>query len=55
MFVGFQGDLPVFIGETREYLENLPCVHLDRIEEVELAEMIDGKVIINGGADDSDE
>ena len=59
MFVGYQGDLAVFIGETREELENLPCVTLDCIEEVELAEMIDGVIYVNGkipegGGDDFD-
>ena len=60
MFVGYQGNLAVFVGETREELENLPCVTLDRIEEVEQAEMINGVIYINGekpegGNDDSDE
>lgn len=46
MFVGYQGDLPAFLKATREELENLPCVTLDRIEEVEFAEMYEGKIYL---------
>lgn len=33
MFLGYQNDKIAFIAETREELENLPCVTFDRIEE----------------------
>jgi hypothetical protein len=33
MFIGYQNDKIAFMANTREELENLPCVTLDRIEE----------------------
>ena len=33
MFVGYQNEKIMFIADTREELENLPCVVLDKIEE----------------------
>jgi hypothetical protein len=33
MFLGYQNDKIAFVAETKEELENLPCVSLDRIEE----------------------
>ena len=33
MFIGYQNDKIAFVAETREELENLPCVILDKIEE----------------------
>lgn len=60
MFVGYQRELAVFIGETREELENLPLVELTRIEEVDRAVMIDGVIYIDenipevGNNDDDD-
>ena len=33
MFLGYQNDKIAFIANTREELENIPCVSLDRIEE----------------------
>lgn len=33
MFIGYQNDKIAFVAETREELENMPCVTLDRIEE----------------------
>lgn len=33
MFLGYQNEKIVFIAETREELENLPCVAFDKIEE----------------------
>lgn len=33
MFLGYQEDNLSFVAETREELENLPCVSLSRIEE----------------------
>lgn len=44
MFVGYQGDLKSFVGETCEELENIPFVSLDKIEEVPFAEMYNGSV-----------
>lgn len=35
MFLGYQNDKIAFIANTREELENLPCVTLDRIEETD--------------------
>ena len=46
MFLGYQNDKIAFIAETREELENMPCVTLDKIEEVEFAEMFNGKIYI---------
>ena len=33
MFIGYQNDKIAFVADTREELENLPCVILDKIEE----------------------
>ncbi len=44
MFLGYQNDKIAFIAETREELENMPCVTLDKIEEVEFAEMFNGVI-----------
>ena len=33
MFVGYQNEKIMFIADTQEELENLPCVVLDKIEE----------------------
>lgn len=33
MFLGYQNDKVTFVAETREELENLPCVVLDYIKE----------------------
>lgn len=35
MFLGYQNDKIAFIAETREELENIPCVTLDKIEETD--------------------
>jgi len=35
MFLGYQNDKIAFIANTREELENLPCVTLDKIEETD--------------------
>jgi hypothetical protein len=35
MFLGYQNDKIAFIAETRDELENLPCVTLDKIEETD--------------------
>lgn len=57
MFVGYQeklyngSDIPVldavFVAETQEELESLPCVVLDKIEEVDFAEMYNGYVYLS--------
>jgi hypothetical protein len=33
MFLGYQNDKIAFVAETKEELENMPCVTLDKIEE----------------------
>lgn len=33
MFLGYQNEKIMFIADTQEELENLPCVALDKIEE----------------------
>lgn len=33
MFLGYQNDKIAFVAETREELENMPCVEFDKIEE----------------------
>ena len=35
MFLGYQNDKIAFIAKTKEELENLPCVILDKIEETD--------------------
>lgn len=35
MFIGYQNDKIAFIAETKEELENMPCVSLDKIEETD--------------------
>ena len=35
MFIGYQNDKIAFVADTREELENLPCVILDKIEETD--------------------
>lgn len=35
MFLGYQNDRIAFVAETREELENMPCVTLDKIEETD--------------------
>lgn len=47
MFLGMQGDLIAMISETREELENMPCVTFTEIIETkESVEMIDGKYYV---------
>ena len=33
MFLGYQNDKIAFVAETKEELDNIPCVVLDKIEE----------------------
>lgn len=35
MFLGYQNDKIAFVAGTREELENMPCVILDKIEETD--------------------
>jgi hypothetical protein len=35
MFIGYQNDKISFIADTKEELENMPCVTLDKIEETD--------------------
>lgn len=35
MFLGYQNDKIAFVANTREELENMPCVTLDKIEETD--------------------
>lgn len=44
MFLGYQNGKIAFLAETREELESLPCVTLDRIEEAPFAETFNGVV-----------
>lgn len=44
MFIGYQNGLKVFLAETREELENIPCVELTNIEEVQFAELYNGTI-----------
>ena len=45
-YIGWQKDTAVFIANTKEELEHLPCVSLSHITEVESAELIENKVIV---------
>lgn len=47
MFVGYQNNVACFIGQTADELKNLPCVVLDKIEEVEFAEMYNGNIYLS--------
>lgn len=35
MYLGYQNDKIAFVAETKEELENMPCVTLDRIEKTD--------------------
>lgn len=35
MFLGYQNDKIAFVADTKEELENMPCVTLDKIEETD--------------------
>ena len=47
MFIGIQKGTPCFLGQSKSELENLPCVVLDEIREVDFAEMYNGKIYLN--------
>jgi hypothetical protein len=36
MYLGYQNNKIAFVADTREELENLPCVVLDKIEETDV-------------------
>lgn len=44
MFIGLQNGKACFISESKEELQNLPCVVLDEIKEVNFAEMYNGVI-----------
>ena len=44
MFIGLQNGKACFISESKEELQNLPCVVLDEIKEVDFAEMYNGVI-----------
>lgn len=46
-YIGLQNDLIAFVAETKEELENLPCVELTEIKEVEFAESYNGVIYID--------
>lgn len=46
-YIGYQNDLIAFMADTREELENLPCVELTEIKEVEFAESYNGVIYID--------
>ena len=46
IFVGWQGDTPVFARDTRENLESIPAVSFDRITEEPFAEAWCGTVYL---------
>lgn len=35
MFLGYQNDKIAFVADTREELENMPCITFDKIEETD--------------------
>lgn len=45
-FVGYQGELPVMVGNTYAEVESTPHMEFDRIEEVDDAELFNGEVLI---------
>lgn len=47
MFIGIQNNIPCFVGKTHAELENLQCVHLDEIRQVDFAQMYNGKIYLN--------
>ena len=52
MFIGYQNGNIAFVAETREELENLSCVELDKIEEVSEEYVLkDGLYMLKAEAD----
>lgn len=46
-YIGYQDDLIAFVADTQEELENMPCVELTEIKQVEFAEMYNGVIYID--------
>lgn len=46
MFIGYQNKNICYIRNTKEELENLSCIKLTKIEEVDFAEIFNGKIYI---------
>lgn len=46
-YIGLQNDLIAFMADTQEELENLPCVELTEIKQVEFAESYNGVIYID--------
>lgn len=52
MFIGYQNNIIAYVAETREELENLPCVTLDKIEETsEEYVLYNGSYVLKAQAD----
>lgn len=47
MFIGYQGENPSLIKETKEELENIPYLKFDSIKEVPFAEMFNGVIYLS--------
>lgn len=47
MFIGLQDDLIVSVADTREELEQMPCIEFTDIREVEFAKMYNGVIYTN--------
>ena len=50
MFVGYQNDLAIMIGQTRDELINKTYMVFDEIKEVEFAEIVNGKIVFEKNA-----
>lgn len=46
-YIGYQNNLIAFVADTREGLENLPCVELTEIKQVDFAESYNGVIYIS--------
>lgn len=44
MFIGYQNNIARYIKNTKEEFKSIPHVSIDRIEEVEFAEMLNGVI-----------
>lgn len=44
MFIGYQNNIARYIKNTKEEFKSIPHVSIDRIEEVEFAEMFNGVI-----------
>lgn len=50
MFIGYQNGNASVLAETKEELENMPCLVFDEIKEVEFAQMVNGKIVFEKNA-----